>query len=99
MYIPILNLRENVKYSFMNIIITLVMMFIIYSLFFSYNKNHFNGAEDLYDIWYFTTTTHSTCGYGDITPKTKLMKLIVSCHQMLVVIMTIELIVIGFSPL
>ena len=98
MYIPKLNLKDNVKLSILNIFISFIIMFTIYSLFFLYNKNNFKGAEDLVDIWYFTTTTHSTTGYGDILPNTKIMKLIVSIHQMLILFMTLELVIVGFTP-
>lgn len=64
---------------------------------FKRNKNNFSGANNLYDIWYFTTTTHATIGYGDIVPNTTVMKMIVSFHHILLISIAVQLIVIGVS--
>lgn len=45
---------------------------------------HFKGGSGPFDAMYFTLVTHSTMGYGDITPTTRLAKSIVMMHIILV---------------
>ena len=52
---------------------------------------HFNGLDSdssYLDCWYFAFTTLSTVGYGDISPKSKIAKVIVLSHQ---IVMLLEL--------
>lgn len=52
-----------------------------------------SGYEDaFFDAAYITLTTHTTTGYGDITPKTKWAKLVLMLHQLAVYILTLEVI-------
>jgi hypothetical protein len=43
-------------------------------------KKHFDVEPTLTNATYLTTVTHATVGYGDITPKTPVAKLVVSAH-------------------
>ena len=63
--------------------ILLVTFFIIYSLLYTIDNNNFKNANDYIDIFYFTTTTQSSVGYGDITPTSRIAKMCVSTHHVL----------------
>jgi hypothetical protein len=45
---------------------------------------HFGVEKSFTDAIYFTTATHATVGFGDITPKTNLARWIVSIHTLCV---------------
>lgn len=50
---------------------------------------HFNGLDNsstYLDCWYFAFTTLSTVGYGDMSPKSKIAKVIVLSHQLLMLL-------------
>lgn len=48
-------------------------------------KTHFGTEKNtLVNALYFTTTTHTTVGFGDITAKTPLAKMLVSAHMLCV---------------
>lgn len=67
-----------------NNVIALFVFSLIYSMLFTLNKDNFKGAQSFLDIIYFTTTTQSTIGYGDITPNTQIAKSIVMIHHLVV---------------
>jgi len=46
---------------------------------------------ELVDVIYFTTTTHSSTGYGDYTAKSKIAKLCVSLHHISLILMSVQL--------
>jgi hypothetical protein len=68
----------------------LVLTFaIIYFILIRNDLNSFNGLDEnssFIDVLYFTTTTQTTIGYGDITPKSKLARSIVIVQQLLIVV-------------
>ena len=62
----------------------------VYYLFWKQNPTkYFNGLDEnssIWDILYFTTTTQSTIGYGDITPKDVMSRMVVILQQVLIVV-------------
>lgn len=76
-----------------------VLYFILLSLIFGIvyflidklgSEDNFNGLEKdkttFLDYWYFSFTTFSTVGYGDISPKTALAKIIVVFQQVILLL-------------
>ena len=47
-------------------------------------KKHFGTENTLVNGLYFTTTVHTTVGFGDITAKTPLAKMVVTAHMLCV---------------
>ena len=77
------------------LLLTCVIFTIVYVV--GFNETHWNGisAEDDSNVWrrslnrfYFALTTHSTCGFGDISPKSTLCRLIVSVHLIVILVIT-----------
>ncbi len=93
---------ETVKNLMYNHLGVLVVFLVLYSiLFYSNRDKHFgkgdSAPKNLIDILYFTTTTQSTTGYGDITVKSSLGRLINSAHHICVILLGIQLIFIIFK--
>jgi hypothetical protein len=55
------------------------ILFMIIYLFMGMKK-HFEVEPSLTNAAYFTTMSHATVGYGDISPKTDLAKAVVTVH-------------------
>lgn len=58
------------------------------------NPEDFNGGEGLKsysDYFYYTVVTHASVGYGDISPKTRRAKMLVSLHIIIAFILIISL--------
>jgi len=79
------------------IVFFMLSLFVGVYLFFCRDYSHFNGIEKkndkhLFDAFlnrfYFVLITFTTIGYGDITPKSKLARLI-TCFIILFIMMTI----------
>lgn len=52
-------------------------------------RNCWNGLPALncgiiLDSFYFTSATHTSIGFGDITPKTRSLRLLTSIHMLIV---------------
>lgn len=64
------------------ILFSLIIISIFSATFYNYDHTHFNGLNEnnddnkLFNRIYFTVTTLSSAGYGDITPKSKIVKLL-----------------------
>lgn len=68
--------RKNIKYYFITQSIIIILFSFIYYLT-NYLDNQYEHIFDNYlDCIYFTVVTHFTVGYGDISPKTKLHKIL-----------------------
>jgi hypothetical protein len=77
--------KNKYKYIFTNIVFVLLFSFIYwyygtkehltFKKEFSYNEN-----ISYLSALYFTCTTHSCTGYGDITPKSRFMQSVVIIH-------------------
>jgi hypothetical protein len=80
------------KNKFITITIFILILSLIFTVFF-YDEKHWNGLENeenlffvkFYNRLYFTTTTLSTAGYGDISPKNKNLKLCVIIVQLILI--------------
>lgn len=73
----------------LNIIFIKLMVIFLYSLIYYNYRDQFNGMtkkSKYLDSLYFACTTHSTAGYGEITPKTDFLKKIVISQQLLLII-------------
>lgn len=81
------------------LIVTLVIYWSVFMIFF-YDSKHWNGLENeknevftkAMNRLYFISTSFSTCGYGDISPKTMIAKIMVSTMQFLLIFEVIQLI-------
>ena len=76
-----------------------VIYFIILSLIFALvyflidslsETDHFNGLDtktsNFFDYWYFSFTTFSTVGYGDISPKSGTARVMVVLQQVILLL-------------
>jgi len=71
-----------------------VLYFILLSLVFAgiymaLGHENFNGLDEssnFFDYWYFSFTTFSTVGYGDISPKSSVAKAVVITQQMILLL-------------
>jgi hypothetical protein len=86
-------MRIKIKPSFMvflvfHVALTLSFTFVYYRLSQDEFTRHFNGIKRNDDAFinslYFSFTTFSTVGYGDISPKSRTAKMLVMLHQILV---------------
>lgn len=73
----------------MLIIIHIVINLIFSGIYFGLGHKNFNGLDSsstFLDYFYFSMTTSSTIGYGDISPSTMNSKIVVIIHQLLILI-------------
>ena len=74
-------------------LILFVCFFVIYCIYFNVKPDDWNGlhhnTNDILNAVYFGLATHSTTGYGDITPKHNIGKIITSSHILLVFLLNI----------
>lgn len=91
-----LNISPELKNSLFNHVMAIIVFFGIYYWLYTSDNNHFSAAKKPLDIWYFTTTTHSTSGYGDITPTSDTAKIFVSMHHCVIIALAIQLLFVLF---
>ena len=92
-FVNLFNLNKN-KFSFYKLYFLVLISFtLIYWLLgtsenFNFDKVANNNSDNLTFInaLYFSFITQSTTGYGDITPKTKLTRIIVMCQLICLVL-------------
>lgn len=81
MKFDIVNFYNNRRFLVVNMIIFTVFFFVYR---FMGMKEHFDVEPTSPNAMYFTTVTHATLGYGDIIPKTRTAKMVVTLHVLLV---------------
>lgn len=91
MILNLAGIRINNKLSF--IIITLGICLIYAMIYFHYgNHEHFHFTDPNHqeltpiDAIYFALTTHATLGYGDISPKSQLMRGVSISHAFMIIL-------------
>lgn len=82
----------NIYFLIIYQVIVFLIFFIIYLLTMINIPINWNGLEEenekhillkrIIDSFYFTICTQSSLGYGDITPKSRLIKMITSLHML-----------------
>lgn len=65
------------------LVLLLLTAFVFGTIYGYLSAGHFNGLANVLDGYYFSVTTVSSTGYGDITPKTSLAKLFVMAQQVI----------------
>jgi len=65
------------------------VIFSIFTLIYSLVDFRKHFGADPKDVLYFSTTVHSTVGFGDITPKTPTAKTLVTMHMVLSFVATL----------
>ena len=101
MNFKIINKKRLIK-ALIKIFLIVIISTLIYM---SFNHEHWNGINEnddknlfnkLISRLYFTTTTLSSVGYGDISPKTNINRLITIILHIIVLITIIEYIVVEY---
>jgi|TARA_B110000240_G_scaffold180833_1_gene212183 hypothetical protein len=77
---------KSVTKAVLNISLITLVYGIIYA---NLDKKHFN-FKSIIDPYYFSFTTVSSVGYGDITPQTDKAKLLVMTQQILMISEVVE---------
>ena len=78
----------DLKLNFAKFLFYMAVAAIYAKIYYEYRKD-FNGLTDdssFLDCFYFSFTTFSTVGYGDISPKTNLTKLLVLSQQIILLL-------------
>ena len=84
---------NKVKSFRLHILFLYLITILIYALVYYYiNDDHFNKALTFTDALYFSTTTMSTTGYGDLIPQTATAKYLIITQQLFIIIYAFALI-------
>ena len=74
-------------------LVLFIIFFVIYSIYFNIKPSDWEGLEhssnSIIDGMYFGLATHSTTGYGDIHPVSKIGKLLTALHMLSVFVINI----------
>tara|TARA_B100001093_G_C26634310_1_gene930280 strand:+ start:135 stop:434 length:300 start_codon:yes stop_codon:yes gene_type:complete len=75
------------------LLLGLLTILLFSCIFYLFDREHFNGIDEeneqkykFFHRFYFTLTTLSSAGYGDITPKSMPVKIIASILQFILII-------------
>ena len=84
LHLLLLYLKKHRKIRY--IVISIILIFLFTIIYWSLGTNDnfsFNTSQtevSFLDALYFTLVTQTTIGYGDISPKSQLMRFITVCH-------------------
>ena len=81
----------------LNVLLVLIFSEIYFIMDQSEDGKHF-GFDGYTDAIYFTTVASSSCGFGDILPKTKKAKIIVTTQLMLQFFVLVPMLIESFKP-
>jgi hypothetical protein len=89
---------NHVKNLLINHIVIIILFTIIYIKIYEDDKKSFYnmidlGEDKIINFFYFSITTHTSVGYGDIIPLTRKAKIAVTLHQIAWYCITIGFIV------
>jgi hypothetical protein len=73
-------------------IIIILFFWSIHMLLYNEDVGHYKGINPknwVFDLFYFTTSTHSTVGYGDITPSKIASRLTAVFHQLVLIFLAL----------
>lgn len=75
-----LTKRESLVHILFGYLLLVFAFANLYQFIYMIDKKSFNEEMNIINSFYFSIITSATIGYGDITPKTYLSKLLVSCE-------------------
>lgn len=68
-------------HPFRMILVAWLFFAVIYQIMHAWSSKHFGFDDPFVDSLYFSMTTTTTTGFGDISPKTPAARLVVTLHQ------------------
>lgn len=81
---------ENGKsiFVYMNLLIATLVIAVTYGIIYTIlgYMGHLNNFNSFIDGFYFSMTTITTVGFGDVTPKTTIAKIVVMTQQALTIL-------------
>lgn len=80
-----MKLQKSSLYFINHNIILIIIFCFLYQIISTLEPRSFTKALSLFDSLYFSFTTQSTVGYGDITPKTILARFTTMIHMLCMV--------------
>ena len=86
---------SNISLYFLILHASVFTFFLLINLcLMKFKRECWNGIEQdecgtLIDSFYYTTATHTSIGFGDITPRNRLIRFITSLHMIMVFVLII----------
>lgn len=78
------KLMKMDKHRIVKHVIIIIMIAVGFGFIYSLMPKEYFNFEDPLDPYYFSFTTMSTAGYGDMLPKTTKAKMLVMVEQMII---------------